>query len=125
MLSTGFNELRQCQQWGLPFDENCSVSQQFWAMADNFDKTLTCLETYKAIASTPTIPFFTSHEALHLHYEAALTQFNEASQRWYNLSTHFPWLGMRTAFPDSAHVEYLRGIANPICLLYTSDAADE
>lgn len=56
---------------------------------------------------------FTSHEALHLPYEAALTREIEP-QRFYNLSTHFPWLGMRTLHSDSAHIEYLRGIENPI-----------
>ncbi len=57
-------------------------------------------------------PVFTSHEALLLPYESALTRSVDGS--WFNLSTHFPWVGMRTATPDSAHVEYLRGIANPV-----------
>jgi 3-deoxy-7-phosphoheptulonate synthase len=57
--------------------------------------------------------FFTSHEALHLPYEAALTREVEP-QHFYNLSTHFPWIGMRTLHADSAHIEYLRGIENPI-----------
>ena len=56
---------------------------------------------------------FTSHEALHLPYEAALTREVE-SNHFYNLGTHFPWVGMRTLSLDGAHVEYLRGIENPI-----------
>jgi len=59
--------------------------------------------------------FFTCHEALHLHYESALTRQSNAG-RWYNLSTHMPWIGMRTADINGAHVEYMRGIANPIAL---------
>ncbi|GAA4357932.1 3-deoxy-7-phosphoheptulonate synthase class II [Kangiella marina] len=59
--------------------------------------------------------FYTSHEALHLHYEQALTR-QASNGRWYNLSTHFPWVGMRTVRTDSAHLEYLRGIANPIAI---------
>ncbi len=59
--------------------------------------------------------FYTSHEALHLHYEQALTR-QANNGRWYNLSTHFPWVGMRTVQNDSAHLEYLRGIANPIAI---------
>ncbi len=59
--------------------------------------------------------FYTSHEALHLHYEQALTRQNKEG-RWYNLSTHFPWVGMRTASSNSAHIEYLRGIANPVAI---------
>ncbi|AOE49192.1 3-deoxy-7-phosphoheptulonate synthase [Kangiella sediminilitoris] len=59
--------------------------------------------------------FYTSHEALHLHYEQALTRLG-SNGRWYNLSTHFPWVGMRTVQSESAHLEYLRGIANPIAI---------
>ncbi len=60
---------------------------------------------------------FTCHEALHLHYESALTRrAADPAGRWYNFSTHLPWVGMRTADLHSAHVEYLRGIANPIAV---------
>ncbi|MCO7225718.1 3-deoxy-7-phosphoheptulonate synthase class II [Pleionea sp. CnH1-48] len=59
--------------------------------------------------------FFTCHEALHLHYEQALTR-QQQNGEWYNLSTHLPWVGMRTAKPDSAHIEYLRGITNPVAI---------
>ncbi|NVJ59454.1 MAG: 3-deoxy-7-phosphoheptulonate synthase [Gammaproteobacteria bacterium] len=58
--------------------------------------------------------FYTCHEALHLNYEQALTR--NVEDRWFNLSTHLPWVGMRTAKPDSAHIEYLRGIENPIAI---------
>ena len=60
------------------------------------------------------VDFFTSHEGLHLLYEQAQTRRVPHREGWYNLSTHFPWIGMRTANPDGAHVEYFRGIANPI-----------
>jgi 3-deoxy-7-phosphoheptulonate synthase len=62
------------------------------------------------------VDFFTSHEGLHLAYEQAQTRRHQEGDRWYNLSTHFPWLGMRTSDPDGAHVEYFRGIANPIAI---------
>jgi 3-deoxy-7-phosphoheptulonate synthase len=60
------------------------------------------------------VDFFTSHEGLHLTYEEAQTRRGPSGNSWYNLSTHFPWIGMRTAGPEAAHVEYFRGIANPI-----------
>ena len=60
------------------------------------------------------VDFYTSHEGLHLPYEQAQTRYIERHKRWYNLSTHFPWIGMRTAALDGAHVEYFRGIRNPI-----------
>lgn len=57
--------------------------------------------------------FYTSHEALHLHYEQALTQL-EPDGSYYDLSTHLPWIGLRTAKPNSAHLEFIRGISNPV-----------
>ncbi len=57
-------------------------------------------------------PFYTCHEALHLLYEQSLTR--KSHDQWFNLSTHMPWVGMRTAKPNSAHIEYLKGIENPI-----------
>ena len=59
-------------------------------------------------------PFYASHEALHLHYEQAQARYIERQGRWYNLSTHLPWIGMRTAELGGAHVEFCRGIANPV-----------
>ncbi len=61
-----------------------------------------------------TSDFFTSHEALNLFYESALTRLQNNS--WYNLSTHFPWVGYRSAKTNSAHIEYLRGIENPVAI---------
>ncbi|HNR23341.1 MAG TPA: 3-deoxy-7-phosphoheptulonate synthase, partial [Steroidobacteraceae bacterium] len=58
--------------------------------------------------------FFASHEGLVLHYEQAQTRFIPRQNRWYDLSTHMPWIGMRTAQLDGAHIEFFRGIANPI-----------
>lgn len=68
--------------------------------------------------------FYTSHEALHLHYEQALTRQN-ADGLWYNLSTHLPWVGMRTASANSAHIEYLRGIQNPVAIKVGPQMAPE
>jgi 3-deoxy-7-phosphoheptulonate synthase len=62
------------------------------------------------------VDFYTSHEGLHLVYEEAQTRRVPRRPGWYNLSTHFPWIGMRTAQIDGGHVEFLRGIRNPIAL---------
>ena len=62
------------------------------------------------------VEFFTSHEGLHLDYEQAQTRRVPRRTKWYNLSTHFPWIGDRTRAIGGAHVEYFRGIANPIGL---------
>ena len=60
------------------------------------------------------VDFYTSHEALHLHYEQALTREVPRQKGWFNLTTHFPWIGMRTADVDGAHIEYFKGIRNPV-----------
>jgi 3-deoxy-7-phosphoheptulonate synthase len=60
--------------------------------------------------------FYTSHEALLLPYEEALTRQVPRQWGWFNLSTHFPWIGMRTADLDGAHVEYFRGLRNPVAV---------
>jgi len=62
------------------------------------------------------VDFFTSHEALLLPYEEAQTRQVPRQWGWFDLSTHFPWIGMRTAAIDGAHVEYFRGIRNPVAV---------
>jgi 3-deoxy-7-phosphoheptulonate synthase len=71
------------------------------------------------------VDFYASHEGLHLHYEQAQTRFIPRQNRWYNLSTHMPWIGMRTAGLEGAHVEYFRGISNPIAVKVGSAGAKE
>ncbi|NEU35434.1 3-deoxy-7-phosphoheptulonate synthase, partial [bacterium LRH843] len=69
----------------------------------------------------PGLPYF-SHEVLHLDYETALTRL--LGEEYYNLATHLPWVGMRTCALDSAHVEYVRGLANPVAVKISA-AVDE
>ena len=70
----------------------------------------------RARCTTHRVDFYTSHEALLLPYEQAQTRQVPRQWGWFNLSTHFPWIGMRTAALDGAHVEYFRGIRNPIAV---------
>ena len=60
------------------------------------------------------VDFFAAHEGLLMHYEQAQTRYIERQKRWYNLATHMPWIGMRTAQLDGAHVEFFRGVSNPM-----------
>jgi 3-deoxy-7-phosphoheptulonate synthase len=60
------------------------------------------------------VDFFTSHEALLLPYEQAMTRIDSTTDDWYDVSAHFLWIGDRTRQPDGAHVEFLRGVKNPI-----------
>jgi len=93
-------------------------SSEFTAAARTPDPKL-LLKGYRCAATTLNfiralkIDLFTSHEALHLHYEQALTRIAPDGE-WYDLSTHLPWIGIRTGNLDGAHVEFLRGVHNPI-----------
>src|ERR1700748_647115 len=66
------------------------------------------------VSAATRVDFYSSHEGLHLLSEQAQTRYIERQKKWYNLSTHMPWIGMRTAAIDGAHIEYFRGICNPI-----------
>jgi 3-deoxy-7-phosphoheptulonate synthase len=69
-----------------------------------------------SVADISRVDFYTSHEGLLLPYESALTRRVPRRDGWYNLSTHFPWIGMRTAGLQDAHIEFFRGIRNPIAV---------
>jgi 3-deoxy-7-phosphoheptulonate synthase len=77
------------------------------------------------ISQARRVDFYTSHEALHLLYEQTQTRYLEHRNGWYNLTTHCPWIGMRTADPDGAHVEYCRGIRNPIGVKVSGSMTDK
>ena len=79
-------------------------------------ESVTFMETMagRPLGEFDRVEFFTSHEGLHLDYEQAQTRRVPRRTGWYNLTTHFPWIGDRTRNLNGAHVEYFRGIANPI-----------
>ncbi|WMS86645.1 3-deoxy-7-phosphoheptulonate synthase class II [Pleionea litopenaei] len=97
-------------------NELLGATAQTWQqkMLDEALQAYTLIERLSPQALFPLTEFFTCHEALHLHYEQALSR--QTNNQWYNLSTHLPWVGMRTAKPDSGHIEYLKGIENPIAI---------
>ena len=114
----GYANLRQVHQWTLDFMGRSPWAKQFEAMADRISESLDFMEacgispeTAPQLAQTR---FYTSHEALLLPYEQALTRQDSLTGRWYDTSAHFLWIGDRTRFEGSAHVEYMRGIGNPI-----------
>jgi 3-deoxy-7-phosphoheptulonate synthase len=85
-------------------------------MVESIGEAVRFMETLagEPLGSFSRVDFYTSHEALLLHYEQALTRRVPRQWGWFNLSTHLPWIGMRTAELDGAHVEYSRGIRNPL-----------
>lgn len=116
LLSGGFADLHHPHQWDLSFFNHSPQATEYFSIVKSIEDSLDFVKTIDGLKASrlDTIDFFTSHEALHLPYEAALTRLENGS--YYNLATHFPWLGMRTAVEESAHIEYLRGIENPIAV---------
>ncbi len=90
------------------------VSEPYCSILEQVQQSFALLNSLATTPFKELEQFYTCHEALHLHYEQALTR--QHKNAWYNLSTHMPWVGMRTAKPDSAHIEYLRGIENPVAI---------
>lgn len=112
----GFADLHHPENWKLLFAAGSDESTRYRQLVSALSEAVRFIE---AISDGPLeelrrVDFFTSHEALHLHYEQALTRESVRGCGWYNLGTHLPWLGDRTRSLDGAHIEYLRGIRNPI-----------
>jgi len=116
LIDGGFADLHHPEYWDLDFVRHSPLKQAYEKIVHSISDALDFFEasSRRPIHETSRVDFYTSHEGLHLHYEQAQTRFIERQQRWYNLSTHMPWIGMRTAALDGAHVELFRGIANPM-----------
>ncbi len=116
LVDGGFADLHHPEYWNLSWVEHSPLAEEFHKLAENIGRSLKFLETISGqpAGSLRRVDFFTSHEALHLHYEQAVTRQVPRQWGWFNTSTHFPWIGMRTAALDGAHVEYFRGIRNPL-----------
>ncbi|MBT8062812.1 MAG: 3-deoxy-7-phosphoheptulonate synthase, partial [Gammaproteobacteria bacterium] len=102
--------------WDLSWLDHSPLADEFRTLAEGIGRSVRFMETVsgRRAGSVERAEFFTSHEALHLHYEQALTRQVPRQVGYFNLSTHFPWIGMRTTALEDAHVEYCRGIRNPI-----------
>lgn len=116
LIDGGFADLRHPELWDLDFVQHAAQSRDYQAIVDAVGSAIRFMETIigTSIGELKRVEFFTSHEGLHLDYEQAQTRQVPRRPRWYNLTTHLPWIGDRTRAIDGAHVEYFRGIANPI-----------
>jgi len=126
LLDGGFADLHHPQRWDLGFVEHSAQADEYHAIVRSIADSLDFLESIDGLRNSNLnkVDFYTSHEALHLHYEEALTRkLNDGN--WYNLSTHLPWVGMRTAKTNSAHLEFLRGVQNPIGIKVGPSATKE
>lgn len=114
----GYANLHEVHRWNLGFVERSPLAGRYRATAEKISETLSFMEACGIDAgSAPQIDeteFYTSHEALLLPYEQAMTRIDSTSDEWYDCSAHFIWIGDRTRQPDGAHVEFLRGVRNPL-----------
>ena len=116
LIDGGFADLHHPEYWDLDWVGHSKMADKYREIVNSISTSLDFLEiaSGRAFHRTQKADIYASHEGLHLGYEQAQTRFLERRKAWYNLTTHFPWIGMRTANIDGAHVEYFRGIANPI-----------
>ena len=106
---------------------NSPHAGDYMRMVQSIGDSLRFMETLTGcvLADINRVDFFSSHEGMHLLYEQAQTRQVPRRSGWYNLSTHFPWIGDRTRALDGAHVEYFRGIVNPIGVKIGPSAAPD
>lgn len=116
LIDGGFADLHHPEFWDLDWVQYSPHAAEYQRVVDSIGDSLRFMETLagQTVGELDRVDFYTSHEALHLYYEQAHTRQVPRQPGWFNLSTHFPWIGMRTADVDGAHVEYFRGIENPI-----------
>jgi len=118
LIDGGFADLHHPEYWDLGWVGHSPLAAEYQRIVNGIGDAVRFMETLSGeeVHNLNRVDFYTSHEALLLHYEEALTREVPRQWGWFNLSTHFPWIGMRTAAVDGAHVEYLRGVRNPIAV---------
>jgi len=116
--SGGYADLHEVHRWNLDFVARSPLAERYRDLCQRIDETLAfmaaCGMNSNSSRQIRETDFYTSHEALLLPYEQALTRVDSTTGHWYGCSAHFLWIGDRTRQPDGAHVEFLRGVKNPI-----------
>jgi 3-deoxy-7-phosphoheptulonate synthase len=118
LVDGGFADLHHPEYWDLDFVQHSPLRDEYRRITHEIGQSLRFMET---LAGAPVhemrrVDFFTSHEGLLLPSEAAQTRRVPHKPGWWDLSTHLPWIGYRTAVPGEAHIEFFRGIRNPVGL---------
>jgi 3-deoxy-7-phosphoheptulonate synthase len=118
--SGGYADLHNVHRWTLGFISGSPAGERYRALAERISESLAFMQacgiTSEVVPQLQTTAFYTSHEALHLSYEQTLTRIDSTSGDWYDTSAHMLWIGDRTRQLDGAHLEFCRGIKNPIGL---------
>ncbi len=116
LTAGGFADLHHPDYWDLDFVGHSSQADEYHSMVGKISDSIRFLETVagSSLSELSRAEVFSSHEGLHLPYEEAQTRSVPRRTGWYDLTTHFPWIGNRTRDLDGAHIEFFRGIENPI-----------
>ncbi|MCK5750744.1 MAG: 3-deoxy-7-phosphoheptulonate synthase, partial [Oricola sp.] len=116
----GYADLRNVQKWNLEFVSGNPQEDRYRAIADKISESITFMEACgidgSNVRAIREVDFYTSHEALLLGFESAMTRVDSTTGKWYDTSAHMVWIGDRTRQPDGAHVEFASGVQNPIGL---------
>ena len=114
----GYANLHEVHRWNQGFVKDSPQGERYRELADRLTETLdfmaACGVTSETTPQIRETALYTSHESLLLQYEQALTRIDSTSGDWYDVSAHLLWIGDRTRQPEGAHVEFLRGVKNPI-----------
>jgi 3-deoxy-7-phosphoheptulonate synthase len=113
----GFGSLNRVQAWNQEFVKQSPMGRSYERLARQISQALNFMETIGIDTDSPQLKqaqFFTSHEALFLGYEESLTREDSMDGGWYDCSAHMLWIGDRTRQIDGAHIEFLRGVLNPL-----------
>lgn len=114
----GYASLSNVNRWNLEFADQCSQGKLFENLVGRINESLGFMEALglrlEALGEVQEADFYTSHEGLLLNYEQALTRLDDATGEYYDCSAHMLWIGDRTRALDEAHVEFFRGVANPV-----------
>ncbi len=118
LIDGGFADLHHPEYWNLGFVDHSPHAAEYQRMVESIGESLRFMESLAGtrVGDLSRVDFFTSHEALLLESEQALTRTVPRRRGWWNLGTHLPWIGLRTADPGGGHVEYMRGIRNPVAV---------
>lgn len=118
LIDGGFADLHHPEYWELGFVRKSPLAAEYTRMVESIGESLRFMETLtgSTLGDSSRVDFFCSHEGLHLLYEEAQTRQVPRRSGWYNLATHLPWIGNRTRALNGAHIEYFRGIENPIAV---------
>ena len=127
LVKGGFADLHHPEYFDLDWVQHSPLAADYHRMVQTIGDALRFMENVLGVRAgeTDRIDFFTAHEALHLGYESAQTRRVPRRPGYFNLTTHFPWVGLRTNDPRDAHVEFLRGIENPIGIKVGHESARE